>query len=66
MEVFAGGSGEPTIEGYFFHVAFRSNNVDGAVETAVAAGAVVTVAPKEWPNEGVAANTRTHPLLSKD
>lgn len=47
MEVFAGGSGEPQPEGYFFHVAFRSNNVDGAVEAAVAAGAVVTVAPKD-------------------
>jgi glyoxylase I family protein len=47
MEVFAGGSGEPKPEGYYFHVAFRSNNVDAAVEAAVAAGAVVTVDPKD-------------------
>ncbi|MNY15133.1 Glyoxalase-like domain protein [compost metagenome] len=47
MEVFAGGSGEPQPEGYFFHVAFRSDNVDAAVEVAVAAGAIVTVAPKD-------------------
>ncbi|MDR6555666.1 VOC family protein [Paenibacillus qinlingensis] len=47
MEVFAGGTGEEKPEGYFFHVAFRSNNVDAAVEVAVAAGAVVTVAPKD-------------------
>ncbi|RTE06740.1 VOC family protein [Paenibacillus whitsoniae] len=46
LEVFAGGNGEPKPEGYYFHVAFRTNNVDQAVETAVAAGAVVTVAPK--------------------
>jgi len=47
MEVFAGGSGEEKPEGSYFHVAFRSNNVDAAVEAAVAAGAVVTVAPKD-------------------
>lgn len=47
MEVFAGGTGEIRPEGAFFHVAFRSNNIDGAVAAAVAAGAVVTVEPKD-------------------
>ncbi|TXK83530.1 VOC family protein [Paenibacillus sp. N3.4] len=47
IEVFAGGTGETRPEGSYFHVAFRSNNVDAAVETAVAAGAVVTVDPKD-------------------
>lgn len=47
LEIFAGGNGEPKPEGYFFHIALRTDNVDQAVETAVAAGAVVTVAPKD-------------------
>lgn len=47
MEVFAGGSGEPKPEGSYFHVAFRSNDVDKAVAAAVAAGATVTVEPKD-------------------
>jgi glyoxylase I family protein len=47
MEIFAGGSGEPKPEGAFFHVAFRTDNVVNAVEVAVAAGATVTVNPKD-------------------
>ncbi|OPH54997.1 glyoxalase [Paenibacillus ferrarius] len=47
IEVFAGGTGEVKPEGSYFHVAFRSNNVDAAVAAAVAAGAVVTVDPKD-------------------
>lgn len=47
MEVFAGGTNEPKPEGSYFHVAFRSNHVDAAVQAAVAAGAVVTVEPKD-------------------
>jgi glyoxylase I family protein len=47
MEVFAGGSNEPKPDGSYFHVAFRSNNIEAAVEAAVAAGAVVTVEPKD-------------------
>jgi glyoxylase I family protein len=47
MEVFAGGTSEQIPEGYFFHVALRSNDVDGAVAAAVAAGAIVTVEPKD-------------------
>lgn len=34
-------------EGSYFHVAFRSNDVDKAVAAAVAAGAIVTVEPKD-------------------
>jgi glyoxylase I family protein len=47
MEIFAGGSAEPEPEGAFFHVAFRSNNIVAAVEAAVAAGAEITVNPKD-------------------
>lgn len=47
MEVFAGGKGEEKPDGSYFHVAFRSNDVDKAVAAAVAAGAVVTVEPKD-------------------
>jgi glyoxylase I family protein len=47
MEIFAGGSAEPRPEGAFFHVAFRTDNVTAAVEVAVAAGATVTVNPKD-------------------
>jgi len=47
LEVFAGGTGEVKPEGSYFHVAFRSNDVDKAVAAAVAAGAVVTVEPKD-------------------
>lgn len=46
LEVFAGGT-EQKPEGSYFHVAFRSNDVDAAVRHAVAAGAVVTVEPKD-------------------
>ncbi|MDD9268303.1 VOC family protein [Paenibacillus sp. GCM10023248] len=46
LEVFAGGSDEPKPEGYYFHVAFRTDDVDAATQVAVEAGAVVTVAPK--------------------
>ncbi|NHN31342.1 VOC family protein [Paenibacillus agricola] len=47
MEIFAGGSIEHKHEGAFFHVAFRTNNVVTAVESAVAAGATVTINPKD-------------------
>ncbi len=46
MEVFAGGT-EQLPDGAFFHVAFRTDDVDAAVETAKAAGAQVTVEPKD-------------------
>lgn len=47
IEVFAGGSGDVQPEGSYFHVAFRSEDIDKAVQAAVAAGAVVTIEPKD-------------------
>ncbi|WP_438445334.1 VOC family protein [Gorillibacterium sp. sgz5001074] len=47
LEVFAGGDSPTKPDGAYFHVAFRSEDVDGAVKAAVAAGAVVTVEPKD-------------------
>ncbi|OXM84818.1 VOC family protein [Paenibacillus rigui] len=47
LEVFAGGTDEQPPAGSYFHVAFRSEDVDAAVQAAVAAGAVVTVEPKD-------------------
>jgi glyoxylase I family protein len=47
IEVFAGGTDEQKPEGAFLHVAFRTDDVDAAVEAAVAAGAEVTVQPKD-------------------
>lgn len=47
LEIFAGGSVEPKPEGSIIHMAFRSNDVDKAIEAARAAGAEVTVEPKD-------------------
>ena len=47
LEVFAGGSGEPKPEGSYFHVAFRTDDVEAAVAAAQQAGAVVTVETKD-------------------
>lgn len=47
LEVFAGGTEEAKLEGALLHVAFRTHNVDAAVEAAKAAGAEVTVEPKD-------------------
>ncbi|MFH5187295.1 VOC family protein [Paenibacillus sp. TAB 01] len=47
LEVFAGGTEEQPPAGAFFHVAFRSDDVDAAVAAAVAAGAEVTIEPKD-------------------
>ena len=47
LEVFAGGTKEHKPEGAFFHVAFRSDDVKGAIELARAAGMEVTVEPKD-------------------
>jgi glyoxylase I family protein len=46
MEVFAGGK-EPKPEGLFFHVAFRTNDCNAAIERARAAGMEVTFEPKD-------------------
>jgi glyoxylase I family protein len=47
MEVFAGGSQAPKSESAILHVAFRTNDVDAAIEAARAAGAEITVEPKD-------------------
>ena len=47
LEVFAGGKEKDMPEGPYFHLAFRTEDVDGAVESAVRAGAEVTVEPKD-------------------
>ncbi len=49
LEVFAGGTGTPWAEitdGVFFHVAFRTTDIQAAIEKARAAGATITVEPK--------------------
>ena len=49
IEVFAGGKrtpGEPVPEGALLHYALRTEDCDGAIERARAAGAEVTVEPK--------------------
>lgn len=47
LELFAGGVPGEKPEGAYFHVAFRTDDVDAAVEAAIQAGAVVTIAPKD-------------------
>ena len=47
LEVFAGGTEEPKPEGQVIHFALRTTDCDGAIEKARAAGAEVTVEPKD-------------------
>jgi glyoxylase I family protein len=47
LEVFAGGSSELKPEGSIIHMAFRTDDVNKAIEAARAAGAEVTVEPKD-------------------
>ncbi len=47
LEVFAGGAAAPAPEGAFLHLAFRTENCDAALARAVAAGATVTMAPRD-------------------
>jgi glyoxylase I family protein len=47
LEVFAGGSQELKPEGSIIHMAFRTDDVNKAIEAARAAGAEVTVEPKD-------------------
>ena len=47
LEVFAGGSDEPKPEGAVVHFALRTSDCDTAIERARAAGAEVTVEPKD-------------------
>jgi glyoxylase I family protein len=46
IEVFAGGSAEPKPEGSVLHFALRTTDCDKAIESARAAGAEVTIEPK--------------------
>jgi glyoxylase I family protein len=47
FELSGGGSGEPKPEGRFRHIALRTTDVDAATERARAAGAQVTVEPRD-------------------
>lgn len=47
LEIFANGTNEPKPEGSIIHFALRTNNTDAAIERARAAGAEVTVGPKD-------------------
>ena len=47
LEVFAGGSAENKPDGPIIHMAFRTDNVDAAIEAVRAAGAEITVEPKD-------------------
>jgi glyoxylase I family protein len=47
LEIFAGGSKELKPEGSIIHMAFRTDDVAKAVEAARAAGAEITVEPKD-------------------
>lgn len=46
LEIFAGGSAQPRPEGVILHFALRTTDVDSAIARARAAGATVTVEPK--------------------
>jgi glyoxylase I family protein len=47
LEVFAGGKDEPKPEGAILHFALRTTDCDTAIERARAAGAVVTMEPRD-------------------
>jgi len=47
LEIFAGGAGGSVPEGLVTHLALRTTDCDAALARAVAAGAVVTMAPKD-------------------
>jgi glyoxylase I family protein len=47
LEIFAGGPKELKPEGSIIHMAFRTDDVDKAVKAARAAGAEITVEPKD-------------------
>ncbi|WP_235941533.1 VOC family protein [Paenibacillus puerhi] len=53
LEVFAGGKEGPKPEGAFLHLALRTEDVDGVTERARAAGAEVTVEPKNIDINGI-------------
>ena len=47
LEIFAGGTNEAKTEGVILHFALRTNDCDAATQRAVAAGAEVTLQPKD-------------------
>lgn len=47
LEVFAGGSADAKPEGAIIHFALRTTNTDAAIKRARAAGAEITVEPKD-------------------
>ncbi len=47
LELFAGGAADDKPEGAVLHVALRTTNCDAALQRAVAAGAVMTMAPTD-------------------
>lgn len=47
LEIFAGGTNEPKSEGLILHFALRTTDCDAATRRAVAAGAEVTLQPKD-------------------
>lgn len=47
MEVFAGGSQELKPDSAIIHIALRTDDVDAAIEVARAAGAEITIEPKD-------------------
>ena len=52
LEIFAGGTEGEKPEGTVLHIAFRSNDCAAAIECARAAGAEVTIEPKELEIKG--------------
>lgn len=48
LEVFAGGSQQIKPDSAIIHIAFRTEDVDVAIEAARAAGAEITVEPKDY------------------
>jgi len=47
LEIFANGTDEPKPEGSIIHFALRTSDTDSAIERARAAGAEVTIEPKD-------------------
>ncbi|MBT3379176.1 MAG: VOC family protein [Lentisphaerae bacterium] len=51
VEIFSGGSDDEKPDGHWLHLAFRSEDCDAALERARAAGAEVTMEPRDVPME---------------
>ena len=57
LEIFAGGKNEPKPEGSILHFALRTDDCDSALERARAAGAEVTMEPKDIDIQSRPSNT---------